>query len=64
MALLAAYAARKQHESLEAFLAEQVFPSAESVTMKPEEADVAGFNAYLSAFKSGLAAQRAAVETM
>ena len=64
MALLAAYAARKQNESLEAFLAEQVFASAESVTMKPEEADVAGFNAYLSAFKSGLAAQRAAVETM
>ena len=64
MALLAAYAARKQNESLEAFLAEQVFASAESVTMKPEEADVAGFNAYLSVFKSGLAAQRAAVETM
>ena len=64
MALLAAYAARKQNESLEAFLAEQVFASAESVTMKPEEADVAGFNAYLSVFKSCLAAQRAAVETM
>ena len=62
MALLAAYMAKKDGKSLEEYLNTEVFANAKSVTLKPEEADVEGFNVYLSQYKNGLAAQRAAVE--
>jgi len=64
MALLAAYMAKKNGESLEEFLNTQVFASAKSVTLSPDAADVEGFNAYLSSFKAGLRAERAAVESI
>ena len=63
MALLAAYMDRSG-ESLEEFLSREVFASARSVTLQPEKADVDGFNKYLTAFKAGLAAERAALETI
>ncbi len=64
MALLAAYMAKKNGESLEEFLNTQVFASAKSVTLSPDAADVEGFNAYLSSFKAGLRAECAAVESI
>ena len=64
MALLAAYMARKENETLERFLKDRVFASAESSTLAPDAGEAAGFDRYLSQFKAGLAAQRAAVETM
>ena len=63
MALLAAYMDRSG-ESLEEFLSREVFASARSVTLQPEKADVDGFNKYLTAFKAGLAAEKAALETI
>ena len=65
MALLAAYMLYKaEGESLEQYLNAHVFADAVSTTLTPREEDVAGFNAYLVQFKNGLAAERAAVDTM
>lgn len=63
MALLAAYMDRRE-ESLEEFLSRDVFASAKSTTLHPEQADMEGFNRYLAAFKVGLAAEKAALETI
>ena len=65
MALLTAYMLRKaEGETLEQYLNNRVFAGAKSVTLTPEPEEVAGFNAYLTQFKNGLKAQRAAVETI
>ena len=63
MALLAAYMDRRE-ESLEEFLNRDVLASAKSTTLQPEQADADGFNRYLAAFKAGLAAEKAALETI
>ena len=63
MALLAAYMDHRE-ESLEEFLSRDVFASAKSTTLHPEQADMEGFNRYLAAFKAGLAAEKAALETI
>ena len=63
MALLAAYMDSRE-ESLEEFLNRDVFASAKSTTLHPEQADMEGFNRYLAAFKAGLAAEKAALETI
>ena len=63
MALLAAYMDRRE-ESLEEFLCREVFASARSVTLQPEQADVEGFNRYLTAFKAGIAVEKAALEVI
>ena len=63
MALLAAYMVNKaEGESLEAYLNAHVFNGVSGVTMKPEEADVAGFNAYIAQYKALLAVERTAIE--
>ena len=61
MALLAAYMARKEEgESMESYLAQKVFSKVESVTLNPDPAGEAGFEAYVQRYKEGLAAQKAA----
>ena len=63
MALLAAYMVNKaEGESLEAYLNANVFNGVSGVTMKPEEADVAGFNTYIAQYKALLAVERTAIE--
>ncbi|MBQ3199303.1 MAG: ATPase [Firmicutes bacterium] len=65
MALLAAYLLQKDEgEALEAYLADKVFADAESSTLQPEAADVAGFDAYMQMFKRGLAVEKAAAEVL
>lgn len=64
MALLTAYMAKKNGESLEDYLNKEVFASAKSTTLAPDEADVVGFCAYMEQYKKGLAAERAAVEAI
>ena len=64
MALLTAFMAKKNGESLEEYLNREVFASAKSTTMMPDAADVAGFSAYVAQYKAGLAAERAAVEAI
>ena len=61
MALLAAYMGKKAPgQSLEDYLAGQVFASAKSVTVQPDPAGVAGFESYMQRYEASLAAQKAA----
>ncbi|MBQ2888181.1 MAG: ATPase [Firmicutes bacterium] len=65
MALLAAYLLQKDEgEALEAYLADKVFADAESSTLQPEAADVAGFDAYMQMFNRGLTVEKAAAEVL
>ena len=62
MALLAAYRANKQeNQTLEAYLQDQVFAHAKSVSISPDAADAAGLEAYTQRFSACLDAQKAAI---
>ena len=64
IALLASYMLHKEEgESLEAFLAEKVFHGEKGVTMEPVPSDVEGFDRFIEAYKAGLKAERAAVDS-
>ena len=63
MALLAAYLEHSECK-LEDFLRDHVFCGAESTTVSPDAADVAGFEKYLSKYREGLAVERKAVECL
>ena len=63
MALLAAYMGKKaEGETLEEYLQNRVFATAESITRLPDDRDVAGFNAYMAQYKRLLEVERKAVE--
>ncbi|MGN0992288.1 MAG: xylulokinase [Candidatus Ventricola sp.] len=65
MALLAAYRANKQeNQTLEAYLNEQVFAHAKSVSVAPDAADAAGLEAYTKRFVACLDAQKAAIANL
>ena len=65
IALLAAYMQRKETgETLEAFLQDKVFADAKSVRMEPKQEDIAGFEKFMERYRAGLAAERAAVESL
>ncbi|RIX52047.1 ATPase [Paenibacillus nanensis] len=63
MALLASYLINKdQDESLDSFLAQQVFKDVEGQELAPDAKDVQGFQAFIERYKEGLAIEQAAVE--
>jgi sugar (pentulose or hexulose) kinase len=65
IALLAAYRImRKDGESLPAFLENRVFAGKQGESMKPDPADVEGFNAFFRLYTRGLPIERAAVEVL
>lgn len=65
MALLAAYRVGKQeNQTLEAYLNDKVFAHAKSVSIAPNEADVAGLEAYTKQFAACLDAQKAAIANL
>lgn len=65
MALLAAYAAqRKENESLEQYLATRAFQNADAKILEPDEADMAGFDAYTERFIKLLAVEKSAIENI
>lgn len=65
MALLAAYLQRKgADETLEAYLAGQVFAGNPGIEMTPDPEDVKGFTAFMERYTKGLAIQRAAVDSL
>lgn len=65
MALLAAYCARKgEGQSLEDYLNEKVFAQTQSTVLRPDEGDVAGFDAYMQRFKAMLAVEKTATEQL
>ena len=63
MALLAAYLVQKKPgQTLEQYLEAEIFDEVKRTTLAPDPADAAGFDRYLAQYRSGLAAQRAAVQ--
>ncbi len=65
MALLAAFMANKvPGQTLEDYLNAYVFADAKSVTLEPDPADVAGFNAYIEQYKDLLEVEYKAVEVI
>jgi sugar (pentulose or hexulose) kinase len=63
IALLASYMLQKsKHEPLEAYLSNKVFSSEKGTTIAPEQADIAGFTAFMERYKKGLVIERAAVD--
>lgn len=63
MALLAAYMERREKgKSLADYLQEKVFSQGNAVTVEPDEADVAGYAAFMEHYRAGLAIEQAAVK--
>lgn len=59
IALLAEFAANKKDgQSLESYLEDDVFADAAGSVIEPDETDVKGFEEYLKLFKAGLSAQK------
>jgi len=65
IALLAAFGAcREKGETLEQFLASEIFADSAVSTIRPEPTDVKGFNAYLERYKAALEVEKTAVKTL
>ncbi|MDR1711060.1 MAG: FGGY-family carbohydrate kinase [Propionibacteriaceae bacterium] len=64
MAVLSAYLAYGQGTTLADYLNQRVFAAAETETLAPDPADVAGFDAYVDKYVAGLAIEAAAVEAL
>ena len=65
MALLAAYRVnKKEGQTLEAYLSDEVFASAKCLTVQPDEADAAGMDGYAARFVQAIEAEKAAAAAM
>ena len=64
MALLASYRLSGAHKSLADFLDEDVFAAASVDTVLPDDADRAGFDAFLARYQAALPLERTAVEVL
>ena len=62
IALLAAYLAGRQGETLADFLDQSVFAGQREITAAPEESLQKSFDRFMHAYTDGLAVERAAVE--
>lgn len=63
IAVLASYMIHKaEGETLEAYLTDKVFGGDTGVQMKPDAADVAGFDTFIERYKKGLPIEQAAVD--
>ena len=65
MAVLAAYCIWKSKaETLDEYLEQRVFAGVKITTVQPDESGVEGFNEFLKRYVAGLAAEKAAVESI
>lgn len=64
MAVLALYAISKSDESLENYLDNKIFASAESVSVDPDLRDVEGFDKYMERYNNAIAVERLACEKL
>ncbi|MDD6270846.1 MAG: FGGY-family carbohydrate kinase, partial [Ruminococcus sp.] len=64
MAVLALYAVSKSDESLENYLDNKIFASAESVSVDPDLRDVEGFDKYMERYNIAIAVERLACEKL
>jgi sugar (pentulose or hexulose) kinase len=63
IALLASFMLHKaKDEPLEAYLIDKVFAGEKGSTIAPDQADIAGFTAFMERYKKGLVIERAAVD--
>jgi sugar (pentulose or hexulose) kinase len=62
IALLAAFTKCKNHETLEAFLLNNVFAGDSGIEVNPDEKDAAGFKRFIERYTEGLAIEKSAVE--
>ena len=63
--LPAAYLVRREDgETLEDYLENKVFAGSKGESVSPDPEDIKGFEKFLSRYVSGLAAERATVETL
>jgi sugar (pentulose or hexulose) kinase len=61
IAVLAAFSAARPGVSLQGYLSDQVFATAQLSTVAPDPGDVAGFDAYLKSYLAALPVERAAI---
>ena len=54
----------KQANTLEQYLSGKIFGGKTGTVMEPDPADVAGFDAYIKAYKAALATEKEAARTM
>ena len=64
IAVLASYLAHADDVSLGAYLDERVFAAASLSTVAPDPADAVGFSTYLARYRTGLAIESAAVDSL
>jgi sugar (pentulose or hexulose) kinase len=64
IAVLASYLAHADATDLAGYLAEHVFAGAGIHTVDPDPDDVAGYGAYLTRYRDGLAVERTAVDVI
>ena len=65
IAVLASYMKNKaEGETLDGYLTRRVFADGKAERMAPDPEDVKGFDAFIRSYKSGLAAERGAVDGM
>lgn len=64
MAILAAYMKNNNGEALADYLSGHVFAGTECSTVKPEEADIAGFAEFIERYKASFAVERAAADVL
>jgi sugar (pentulose or hexulose) kinase len=65
IALLAAYMLHKeQNETLEAYLADNVFAAESGTVIDPDPVDVAGFRTFMERYTQGLVIEKTAVDTL
>ena len=64
MAVLALYSISKSDESLENYLDNKIFASAESVSVDPDLRDVEGFDKYMERYNNAIAVERLACEKL
>ncbi|HPH94763.1 MAG TPA: FGGY-family carbohydrate kinase [Anaerolineaceae bacterium] len=65
IALLAAFMVQKKHgESLEDYLAGQVFAAADTATVNPDPKDMEGFATFMTRYKKGLTIESAAISAL
>ena len=64
MALLAAYRAQKNNETLEEFLSNNVFKNVDRTIVNPQKDDIDGFNRYMEQYKQLLEVEKTATEVL
>ncbi|MBR4890743.1 MAG: ATPase, partial [Clostridia bacterium] len=64
IALLAAYMANKDKETLEDYLENKVFADYKASVVEPDKTDVDGFNEYIKRYELAVAVEKSAINAL